>query len=190
MSGRHALPTARVSRMLRARVLAAITVLVLVLALTAVTPKPEITEAAWADAESSVASLSATRLPTPVLVNCKGTNVLGIVSVTIDWTLDSELPSNSEYNVYGSKSLLSLISGVSLLGGVSTTGPSATGTCTTTYSGGLLSNTLGGTVYVGFDITTGANWRSNYSYAKVEVQPVVGIRSCTLTNNVLPPSST
>ena len=142
----------------------------------------EHTEAAWSDRETANATLAANTIAKPVIQNCDlNTGLAGINPViTMKWNFPAGTtyvaPANIRYSLAEGGVLSNLT--IALLGrGVTTTGPVA-GTYTTTFSGSLLGNLLGGSYGIYLQTVDSTGWISTRAGATASMGLLGANRSC------------
>lgn len=153
-------------------------------ALLTILPPPAETDAAWVDAETARASLTALTVPAPVGVgSCVTTpGLLGLdPAVTVNWRApagaDGYTLASAEFGHSTGGLLLPLTS--ALLGNVRTTGtPEA---YKTVANGGLLGGLLGGTSTVAIRFVGPGGWHSPWLVATASMA-LAGLNpTCTLS---------
>ena len=148
---------------------------VIAIAALAVSPPPSETTASFTDAEVASDTITAFIVPPPTVVSCTASGLLGLgATATLKW----KFPAGSGYTVptnvqfwFANSSLIGDLLQIS--GNTVTTGPDGTGTYTTVFGSGLLTNLLGGSATIGVSSKLGT-WTS---------VPVTRVAVWSLTNS-------
>ena len=144
-------------------------------------PPFEGTEAAWVDTESANATLGALTVPMPeggAAPQCRASNVALLGSrLTIQWKAPAGYTSADAQFAKQNNGLLDPITGP-LLSSITTSGDPSN--YTTVVAGGLLSNTLGGSIVFGIRLVGPGGWTSNWLATTATFPAVIGTNNCTL----------
>ncbi|NLA65228.1 MAG: hypothetical protein GX862_04765 [Leucobacter sp.] len=143
---------------------------------------PAETQADWVDSDSARASFEALTVPAPqggANPQCRAANVVLLGSqLTVRW----KVPAGSGYTLEDAQftkevnGLLDPITGP-LLSSITTTG--TPDNYTTVVSGGLLSNTLGGSIVFGIRLVDESGWASDWLATHASFPALIGVNTCT-----------
>jgi len=156
-----------------------------VLAGLGLAPPVQQTEAAWVDPENATATFQALTVPAPEpwgTPSCTARTVLLVGGETvIRWRVPAGASGYTSADLEYARDVGGVLNPVlsSLLGTQTTTG--TTSAYTTTFSGGLLTNALGGDLRFAMRLKGPGGWSSSWLVAYATFPALAGTGTCTLS---------